>query len=206
MLLKIHTNNPESRNLNKVVECLSSGGVIIYPTDTVYGLGCDINNRNAVERIYKIKGIKPEYSNLSFICHDFSHLSDFTKQIDTPVYRVMRKALPGPFTFILKANNNVPKLFKSKKRTVGIRIPDNNICRTIVKNLGNPIVSTSIHDDDKILDYTTDPEMIHERYGKIVDIVVDGGYGKNVPSTVIDCSDGNFTVIRQGLGKIEEFL
>jgi tRNA threonylcarbamoyl adenosine modification protein (Sua5/YciO/YrdC/YwlC family) len=206
MLLKIHPASPESRNLNKVVECLNDGGVIIYPTDTVYGLGCDIYNRDAVERVYKIKGIKPEFANLSFICFDFSHLSDFTKQIDTPVFRVMRKALPGPFTFILKANSNVPKLFKSRKKTVGIRIPENSICRAIVKRLGHPIVSTSIHDDDKIIDYTTNPEMIHEKYNKIVDMVVDGGFGKNVPSTVIDCSDGSFTVVRKGLGDIEQYL
>lgn len=206
MLLKIHPENPESRNLNKVIECLKNGGVIIYPTDTVYGLGCDIYNHDAVERIYKIKGIKPEYANLSFICYDFSHLSDFTKQIDTPVFRVMRKALPGPFTFILKANSNVPKLFKSKKKTVGIRIPENNICRAIVKNLEHPIVSTSIHDDDRIVDYTTNPEAIHEKYKKIVDIVVDGGFGRNVPSTVIDCSDGGFKIIRNGLGDIDEYL
>lgn len=206
MLLKIHSENPESRNLRKVIECLKNGGVIIYPTDTVYGLGCDIYNHDAVERVYKIKGIKPEFANLSFICHDFSHLSDFTRQIDTPIFRVMRKALPGPFTFILKANSNVPKLFKSRKKTVGIRIPDNNICRAIVKELGYPIVSTSIHDDDRIIDYTTDPELIHEKYKKIVDIVVDGGFGKNIASTVIDCSEGGFNVIRRGLGNIDEYL
>lgn len=206
MLLKIHPESPESRNLNKVVDCLNDGGVIIYPTDTVYGLGCDIYNHDAVERIYKIKGIKPEFANLSFICYDFSHLSDFTKQIDTPVFRVMRKALPGPFTFILKANSNVPKLFKSKKRTVGIRIPENAICRAIVKKLGHPIVSTSIHDDDKIVDYTTDPDLIHDKYKKIVDIVIDGGFGKNIPSSVVDCSDGSFNVLRKGLGDIEKYL
>jgi tRNA threonylcarbamoyl adenosine modification protein (Sua5/YciO/YrdC/YwlC family) len=206
MLVKIHPENPNSRNLHRVVECLRGGGVIICPTDTVYGIGSDIYNHDAVERICSIKGIKPEESNFSFICYDFSHLSDFTKQIDNNVFKVMRKALPGPFTFVLKANNKVPKLFKSKKKTVGIRIPDNSICRAIVKELGNPIVSTSIHADDKILDYITDPEIIHEKYGKIVDIVIDGGIGNNKPSTVIDCSDGSFTVIRQGSGDIEQYL
>ena len=206
MLVKIHPENPYSRNLYRVVECLQGGGVIICPTDTVYGVGCDIYNHDAVERICRIKGIRPEESNFSFVCYDFSHLSDFTKQIDNNVFRVMRKALPGPFTFVLKANNNVPKLFKSKKKTAGIRIPDNSICRAIVKELGNPIVSTSIHDEDKIVDYITDPEIIHEKYGKFVDIVIDGGMGKNKPSTVVDCSDGSFNVIRKGLGDIEQFL
>jgi tRNA threonylcarbamoyl adenosine modification protein (Sua5/YciO/YrdC/YwlC family) len=206
MLLKIHPENPHSRNLKKVVECLQSGGVIICPTDTVYGIGCDIYNHDAVERVCRIKGIRPEESNFSFICHDFSHLSDFTKQIDNNVFRVMRKALPGPFTFILKANNNVPKLFKSKKKTVGIRIPDNSICRAIVQEFGHPIVTTSVHSEDKVISYITDPEIIYEKYWKVVDIVIDGGVGKNTHSTVINCADGNFTIIRQGLGKIEDFL
>jgi tRNA threonylcarbamoyl adenosine modification protein (Sua5/YciO/YrdC/YwlC family) len=206
MLLKIHPNNPEARNFKMVLECLKDGGVIIYPTDTVYGIGCDINNSRAVERVARIKGVKPEKAYFSFICYDFSHLSDFAKPIDTSVFRIMRKALPGPFTFILNANNNVPKLIKGKKKTVGIRIPDNLICRTIVKNLGNPLLTTSIHDDDKIVNYTTDPEIIYERFYKLVDIVIDGGFGGNVPSTIVDCSDGSFSVVRQGLGKIEEFL
>jgi tRNA threonylcarbamoyl adenosine modification protein (Sua5/YciO/YrdC/YwlC family) len=182
------------------------GGVIIYPTDTVYGIGCDIYKSKAVERIAKIKGVKPEKANFSFICYDFSHLSDFTKPIDTSIYRIMKKALPGPFTFILNANNNVPKLFKSKKKTVGIRIPDNMICRTIVNSLGNPILTTSIHDKDNIVEYTIDPEIIFDRFKGVVDIVIDGGYGGIKPSTIVDCSDGSFTVIRQGLGNIEEYL
>jgi tRNA threonylcarbamoyl adenosine modification protein (Sua5/YciO/YrdC/YwlC family) len=206
MLLKIHPQNPHSRNLNRVVECLQKGCVIICPTDTIYGIGCDIYNHDAVERICQIKGIKPEDSNFSFICYDFSHLSDFTKQIDNNVFRVMRKALPGPFTFVLKANNNVPKLFKSKKKTVGIRIPDNSICRAIVKELGHPIVSTSIHGDDKIGDYIAEPEIINEKYGKLVDIVIDGGLGKNRHSTVVDCSEGSFNIIRQGLGDLNQYL
>lgn len=206
MLLQIHPDNPEPRKIRMVIECLNDGGVIIYPTDTVYGLGCDIYRTASVERICQIKGIQPGRSNFSIVCYDFSHLSDFTRQIDTPVFRVMRKAMPGPFTFILQANSNVPKLFKGKKKTVGIRIPNNNICRQIVKELGHPIVSTSIHDDDKIVDYTTDPEIIHEKYQKIVDIVVSGGFGHNKPSTIVDCTDGSFTVLRQGLGKIEDYI
>ena len=206
MLLKIHSENPYSRNLKKVVECLQSGGVIISPTDTIYGIGCDIYNHDAVERVSRIKGIKPEYSNFSFICYDFSHLSDFTKPLDNNVFKVMRKALPGPFTFVLKANSNVPKLFKSKKKTVGIRIPNNSICRAIVKELGHPILSTSLHDEDKIIDYITDPEIIEEKFGKEVDIVIDGGIGNNRPSTVIDCSDGNLKVLREGAGDINKFI
>jgi tRNA threonylcarbamoyl adenosine modification protein (Sua5/YciO/YrdC/YwlC family) len=206
MLLKIHPNNPGARNFKLVMNCLMDGGVIIYPTDTVYGIGCDIYKSKAVERIAKIKGVKPEKANFSFICYDFSHLSDFTKPIDTSIYRIMKKALPGPFTFILNANNNVPKLFKSKKKTVGIRIPDNMICRTIVNSLGNPILTTSIHDKDNIVEYTIDPEIIFDRFKGVVDIVIDGGYGGIKPSTIVDCSDGSFTVIRQGLGNIEEYL
>ncbi|HEY5122469.1 MAG TPA: L-threonylcarbamoyladenylate synthase [Ignavibacteria bacterium] len=206
MILRIEPDNPGERNFKRVLECLRDGGVIIYPTDTVYGIGCDINKPKAVERIARIKGVKPEKANFSFICYDFSHLSDFTKPIDSSVFRVMKKALPGPFTFILDANSNVPKIFKSKKKTVGIRIPDNLICRSIVKHFGNPILTTSVHDDDEILDYTTDPDAIHNRYEDLVDIVVDGGYGNNKPSTIVDCSDGSFTVVRQGLGNIEEFL
>lgn len=206
MLLKIHPENPHSRNLRRVVECLQSGGLIICPTDTIYGMGCDVYDHDAVEKVCAIKGIRPEESNFSFICYDFSHLSDFTKQIDNNVFRVMRKALPGPFTFVLKANNNVPKLFKSKKKTVGIRIPDNSICRAIVKELGHPIVSTSVHSDDKIIDYITDPEILHEKFRDSIDIVIDGGIGKNRHSTVVDCSDGSFRIVRQGAGNIEQFL
>jgi tRNA threonylcarbamoyl adenosine modification protein (Sua5/YciO/YrdC/YwlC family) len=206
MLLSIHPVSPDLRKIKMVIESLSHGGVIIYPTDTVYGMGCDIYDSGAVERICRIKGIRPEKANLSILCYDFSHLSDFAKPIDTPVYRVMRKALPGPFTFILKANSNVPKLFKSKKKTVGIRIPDNKICRDIVKELGHPIVSTSIHADDEVVDYITDPELIHDKYKDLVDIVIDGGFGGNKPSTVVDCSEGEFVVKRQGLGSINRYL
>ena len=202
----MYKENPEQKRINAIVDCLKNGGVIIYPTDTVYGLGCDIYNLRAIERLCKIKGINPKKSNLAIVCHDFSHLSDFAAAIDTPVFRVMKKALPGPFTFILKANGNVPKIFKQKKNTVGIRIPDNNIPREIVKQLGNPIVTTTITHTDDLISYETDPEIIYDRYGKIVDIVIDGGFGNNKPSTIVDCSEGQFEIIRQGLGDLEQFL
>jgi len=206
MLLRIHPENPELRKVRIVADCLKNGGVIIYPSDTVYALGCDIYQPKAIERIYKIKNKDPRKANFSFICYDLSHLSDFVFSIDTPIYRVMRKALPGPFTFILKANSNVPKIFQSKKKTVGIRIPDNRICKELIKELGNPIMTTSIHDSDEIIDYTIDPQIIYEKYEKVVDIVIDGGYGGNKPSTVVDCSDGSFTIIRDGLGNLNDYL
>jgi tRNA threonylcarbamoyl adenosine modification protein (Sua5/YciO/YrdC/YwlC family) len=204
MLLKIHPENPDSRKISMVVDILKTGGVIIYPTDTVYGLGCDIFNSKAVERVARIKGIKPEKANFSFICMDLSHLSDFTRQISNQTFKIMKHYLPGPFTFILEANNNVPKLFKNKKKTVGVRIPEHNIPLEIVRLLGNPILTTSIHDDDKVIDYTTDPELIHENMGQLVDVVIDGGYGNIVPSTIIDCTGDTPRVVRQGLGKFEE--
>ena len=203
MLLKIHPENPSPRHIKLVIECLNDGGIIIYPTDTVYGLGCNILKPKAVERIATIKGIKLEKANFSFICYDLSHLSDYTRQLSTPVYKVMKKALPGPFTFILNANNNVPKLFQSKKKTVGIRIPNNLIARTIVQELNHPILSTSVHDEDLIVEYTTDPEMIYDKYKKIIDIMIDGGHCGNEPSTVIDCTNDEFKIIRQGKGNIE---
>ncbi|MBV2247258.1 MAG: threonylcarbamoyl-AMP synthase [Lentimicrobium sp.] len=200
MLLKVYPENPNPRHIHTVVECLMDGGIIIYPTDTVYGLGCDIFKSKAVERIALIKGIKAEKSNFSFICDDLSQLSDYSKPIPNEVFKLMRKNLPGPFTFILNASNNVPKLIQSKKKTVGIRIPDNNIPRVIVKELGHPIMSTSIHDDDEIIEYTTDPELIYEKYSNLVDIVIDGGYGDNEPSTVIDCTGPEPLIIREGKG------
>ena len=206
MLLRINPDKPNFEEIAEVVTCLRDGGVVIYPTDTVYSIGCDINKQRAVERVCKIKGIDPDKANFSFICSDLSHLSDFTKPINTSTYKLMKKALPGPFTFILEANNNVPKLFKSKKKTVGIRIPNNIICLEIVKQLGNPIMSTSVHDEDEIIEYTTDPELIHEKYKDIVDIVIAGGYGNNEASTIVDCTENNYTIIRQGLGVLEDFL
>lgn len=206
MLIRINPNKPNYNEIATVVNCLSNGGVVIYPTDTVYGIGCDINKQRAVERVCKIKGIDPEKANFSFICSDLSHLADFTKPITTATFKLMKKALPGPFTFILEANNNVPKLFSNKKKTVGIRIPDNTICIEIVKQLGNPIMSTSVHDDDEIIEYTTDPELIYEKYKDLVDIVIAGGYGNNEASTVVDCSNGEPSILRQGLGILEQYL
>jgi tRNA threonylcarbamoyl adenosine modification protein (Sua5/YciO/YrdC/YwlC family) len=206
MLIKIYPENPNEKVIQQVVDVLTKGGIIIYPTDTVYGMGCDISNSKAIEKICKIRGIKPEKANFSFICFDLSHISDFTRQIDNETYRVIKKALPGPFTFIFNANKNVPKLLSSNKKTVGIRVPDNTIARAIVKMLGNPIISTSIHDDDEIIEYSTDPELIYEKYQDIVDLVIDGGYGDNEPSTIVDCSEGDFEIIRQGKGDLDQYL
>lgn len=206
MLVKIYEENPNEKALEQVVDILKKGGIIIYPTDTVYGLGCDITNQKAIERIAKLRGIKVEKANFSFICYDLSHISDYIKPIDNTIFRVLKKALPGPFTFIFNANNKVPKLLSSNKKTVGIRVPDNNIARQIVKMLGNPILSTSIHDDDEILEYTTDPELIYEKYQDKVDLVIDGSYGDNTPSTVIDCTSGEIEIIREGKGIIEDYI
>lgn len=199
MLLRIHHQNPQPRLLNQVVDCLKNGGVIIYPTDTIYGLGCDIFHPKAIERICQIKNIDPHKAQLSFICKDLSHLSDYTKSIDTPLYRVLKNYLPGPYTFILPASKAVPKLLKSKKDTVGIRVPDNVICNSILETLGNPILSASLPGD--IAEEYTDPEIIYDKFGKLVDFVIDGGVGGIVPSTVIDCTTDDWTVIRQGLGE-----
>lgn len=200
MLLKIYPENPNPKLIQTVVECLMDGGIIIYPTDTIYGLGCDIFKSKAIERIAQIKGIKAEKANFSFICNDLSQLSDFSRPIPNEVFKMMRKNLPGPFTFILNASNNVPKLIQSKKKTVGIRIPDHTIPIEIVRELGHPIMSTSIHDDDEILEYSTDPELIYEKYSNLVDIVIDGGYGDNEPSTVVDCTGAELVIIREGKG------
>lgn len=203
MLIRLYNENPNPKEIRKVVDVLKNGGVIVYPTDTVYGLGCDITNQKAVEKVARLKGVKIEKNNFSFMCSDFSHLSAYTKPIPNNIFKIIRKNLPGAFTFILNANNNVPKYFKGKKKTVGIRIPDNNIIREIIKELGNPIVSTSIHDDDKILEYTTDPELIHEKYANIADMVIDGGYGELVPSTIVDCTSDEPVIIREGKGVLE---
>ena len=203
MILHIHPDNPGVRQIEMVVEVLKKGGVIIYPTDTVYGLGCDIFNARAVEKIARIRGLKVEKANFSFICHDLSNLSHYTRQISNQVFKIMKHYLPGPFTFILEANSNVPKIFKNKKKTIGIRIPDHKIPLEIVKRLGNPILTTSIHDYDKLIDYTTDPELIHENFGHLVDMVIDGGYGNNIPSTVVDCTTDPPEILRQGLGNFE---
>lgn len=201
-IIKIYPDNPNEKEIDKVVKALRKGAVIIYPTDTIYGLGCDITNNKAMERVARIKGIKLAKSNFSFVCHDLSHLSDYTRQIDNRTYKLLKRTLPGPFTFILDGNNNLPKVFKAKK-TVGIRVPDNNIAREIVKELGNPIVSTSIRDEDDIIEYTTDPELIAEKYDKLVDYVIDGGYGMNVGSTIVDLTQGDVEIVREGLGDID---
>ena len=197
--VKVYDQNPNATEINKIVGILKKGGLIIYPTDTVYGLGCDITNTKAVEKIARIKGIKVDKSNFSFICNDLSHLSDYVKQIDTPTYKLLKRALPGPYTFILPGSKSLPKVFK-KKKTVGIRIPNNNIVRAIVEALGNPIISTSIHDEDDVIEYTTDPELIFEKWEHLVDGVIDGGYGDNLASTIIDLTDAIPKIIREGKG------
>jgi tRNA threonylcarbamoyl adenosine modification protein (Sua5/YciO/YrdC/YwlC family) len=200
--IKIYPENPSEKEIAKVVKVLREGGLIIYPTDTVYGLGCDITNTKALERIAKIKGVKLEKANFSFVCHDLSNLSDYVRQIDTATFKILKRALPGPYTFILPGNNNLPKEFK-KKTTVGIRVPDNNIALDIVKMLGNPIVSTSIHDEDEVLEYSTDPELIFEKWQNLVDLVIDGGYGDNIGSTIIDLSGHEPEVVREGKGSLD---
>jgi|TARA_B110000908_G_scaffold26892_1_gene31366 tRNA threonylcarbamoyl adenosine modification protein (Sua5/YciO/YrdC/YwlC family) len=200
--IKIYKDNPNPLEINKVVDVLKKGGLVIYPTDTVYGLGCDITNTKAVEKIARIKGVKLDKANFSFICNDLSHLSDYVKQIDTPTYKLLKRALPGPYTFILPGSKSLPKIFK-KKKTVGIRIPDNTIARAIVKALGNPIISTSIYDEDDVLEYTTDPELIFEKWKHLVDGVIDGGFGDNYASTIIDLTAQEPVVIRKGKGPLD---
>lgn len=203
MLIKIYPDNPSEKELLKVVDILRDGGVIIYPTDTVYGMGCDINNKKAVERIAKIKGLKPEKANLSIICYDLSHITDYAKRVDNQTFKMMKKGLPGPYTFILEASNMIPKIFTAKKKTIGIRIPDHSIPRELVRLLGNPIVTTSIRDEDDIIEYSTDPELIYEKFERSVDCVIDGGYGNQVASTVVDCSGNEINLVREGLGEYE---
>ena len=200
--IKIYDENPNPKEIDKVVAALRQGGLVIYPTDTVYGLGCDITNNKALEKIARIKNVKLAKANFSFVCNDLSHMSDYVRQISTSTYKILKRALPGAYTFILPGNNNLPKAFKNKK-TVGIRVPDNTIIREIVKQLGNPIVSTSIHDDDDVIEYTTDPELIFEKWQDKVDIVIDGGYGDNKPSTVIDLSTDEIEIVREGKGSLD---
>ena len=200
--IKIYEDKPNEAAIARVVKILKDGGLVIYPTDTVYGLGCDITNTKALERIAKIKGVKLEKANFSFICYDLSNLSDYVKQIDTATFKILKRALPGPYTFILPGNSNLPKEFK-KKTTVGIRIPDNSIALEIVRQLGNPIVSTSIRDEDEVIEYTTDPELIFEKWQNLVDMVIDGGYGDNVGSTIIDLSGDEPIVVREGKGSLD---
>lgn len=205
MLIQIHPDNPDPRQIKRIAECLKDGGVIIYPTDTVYGIGCDVFNKKAMEKLCRIKGLDIKKHNLSFICYDLSHISDFTKHLTTSTYKLMKKTLPGPYTFILKANSSIPKLFKNKKKEIGIRIPDNNIPRDIVKELGNPIATTSVKNKDMVIEYSTDPELIYEYLGKRVDMMVSGGYGDSIPSTIIRCTDRFPEIIREGKGETSLF-
>lgn len=202
MLIKLYEENTEQRRVDQIVDILRSGGIIIYPTDTVYSIGCDITKEKAVEKIARLKGIKIEKAHFSFICHDLSHLSDYTRPISNNVFKLMRRNLPGPFTFILEANSNVPRYFKGKKKTIGIRVPNNSIIREIVRELGNPIFSSSIHDSDEIIAYTTDPELIHEEWSEKVDVVIDGGYCGNEVSTIIDCTNNEIEIVREGKGEL----
>lgn len=199
--IKLYEKGTDMRKIEQIVTCLRNGGVIIYPTDTVYGMGCDIHNIRAVERICQIKGIKSNKNNFSFICHDLSNIADYAK-VSTSAFKVLKKNLPGPFTFILDGTNHVPKVLSQSKKTVGIRIPDNNITCLIVQEFGNPIITTSLHDDDDILEYPTDPELIFEKFQHLVDMVIDGGYGKNEPSTIVDATNDDFEIIRQGVGEL----
>ena len=201
MLIKIYPENPNPREIDKVIEVLRDGGLVIYPTDTVYAIGCDALNVRAVEKICQMKGINPQKSNLAIICYDLSNLSEYAK-VNNAAFKLMKKNLPGPFTFILPTSSELPKIYKNRKE-VGIRVPDNNIIRTLVKELGNPILTMSVHDDDDMIEYTTDPELIHEKYENLVDLVIDGGYGGVEASTVVDCTKDNFEIIRQGKGILE---
>jgi len=202
-LLKIHPINPEQRKIKYVVDTLLQGGIIVYPTDTIYGLGCNVMNKKAIERLCHLVNTKPQKLNLSFICHDLSQISEYARQIETPIFKILKKALPGPFTFILECSSKVPKILEANKKTVGIRIPDHPVPRMIVEGLGNPLITTSIKSDDLILEYTTDPEEMFEDLKYVVDIVIDSGAGGNVPSTVVDCTGHVPEIIRQGLGNLD---
>lgn len=205
-LIRIYEQNPDPKRVRQVAEVLRNGGIIIYPTDTVYGMGCDITNQRAVEKICKIKGINPKKHNFSFVCADLSNIAQYTRVISKPVFKMMKKGLPGPFTFILEASSMVPKILHSNKKTVGIRVPDHSIPRAIVEELGQPILSTSIRDEDDVIEYSTDPELIFEKYQHLVDLVIDGGYGQNVASTILDCTGDDVEVVRQGLGLLDDIV
>ncbi len=208
MLLKLNSGSPNVAQIEKIVKILKDGGVIIYPTDTVYAFGCDAHNEKAVEKLCKLKGVELDHANFSLIFSDIKLIGEYTKPMDNSIYKMVNKFLPGPFTFILNANGMVPKIFKYKKKTIGIRIPDNRISQALIRSLGNPMLSTSVHDDDVLLDYTTDPELINNRWGDQVEMIIDGGFGNNEPSTVINCTEDEVTVLRHGLGAelIEELV
>jgi tRNA threonylcarbamoyl adenosine modification protein (Sua5/YciO/YrdC/YwlC family) len=202
-LLRIYPENPEIKKINRVVEILRQGGVVIYPTDTVYGIGCDLMSKQGLGKLLKIKGLKAKSLNFSFLCTDLSQISEYTKPIPNQVFKTMKKCLPGPFTFLLPANSHLPKILDQSKRTVGVRVPDNNIVMTLVAHLGNPILSASIKDQDEIVEYTTDPSIICDDYGNLVDCIIDGGLGGNEPSTVVDCAQDDIILIREGAGDID---
>jgi len=203
MLHIIHPENPDQRKIQLIVDILNKGGVIIYPTDTVYSLGCSLHKKRAIEKLAQLKGIKLKKAMFSVICSDLSHLAEYTKPIDRSTYKLLNKNLPGPFTFILKASNQIPKLFDTNRKSIGIRVPDNNIIKAIIETLGHPLVTTSIHDEDEIVEYTTDPSLIEEKWEKLVDGIVDGGYGNNIASTVVDLSEDDVEIVRQGAGILE---
>ncbi len=203
MLLKIYPENPNPRHIRQVVDLLDAGGIIIYPTDTIYAMGCDIKATRSIEKIARFKGLNPKNPDMSIIFHDMSQLSEYTIIRDNNIFKLLKRNLPGPFTFVVQANNQIPKLFKNKKKTVGIRIPDNNILMEIIRELGRPVITTSIHDQDEITEYITDPELIHEKYRDFTDLVIDGGYGGNEASTIVDCTGDDIEIVRQGLGILE---
>jgi tRNA threonylcarbamoyl adenosine modification protein (Sua5/YciO/YrdC/YwlC family) len=203
MMVKIYPKNPSPERIREVVQVLSRDGVVIFPTDTIYAIGCSIYSPKAIEKVARLKGINPKTANFSFLCRDLSQIADFTRPFSNDVYKLMRRSLPGPYTFILNAGNNLPKILGYKKKTVGIRIPENDILLEIIQELGHPLMSTSVHDDDEVLEYLTDPELIHERYENRVDLVVDGGYGDNTPSTIIDCTGEEILMVREGKGEID---
>jgi tRNA threonylcarbamoyl adenosine modification protein (Sua5/YciO/YrdC/YwlC family) len=203
MLLRIYNDNPNYKHIRQIVDLLEDGGIIIYPTDTVYAMGCDILATRSIEKIARFKGLNPKNPDLSLIFHDMSQLSEYTIIHDNTIFKLLKRNLPGPFTFIVQANNQIPKLFKNKKKTVGIRIPENNIILEIVKELGRPVITTSIHDPDEVIEYTTDPELIFEKYRDFADAVIDGGFGNNEASTIVDCTGPEIEILRQGLGNLE---
>jgi tRNA threonylcarbamoyl adenosine modification protein (Sua5/YciO/YrdC/YwlC family) len=205
-LLKIHPDNPEQRKIGHVIHVLKNGGVIVYPTDTVYGIGCDLMNKKAIERLCRILDLKPHKLNLSFICNDLSHISEYVRRIDTPVFKLLKKTLPGPYTFILESSSKVPRILDVNKKTVGIRIPSHEVPRMIVRELGNPLITASIKNRDTLREYTTDPDDIYQDLKAVVDIVIDSGAGGNIPSTVVDCTGPKIEVIRRGLGEIDSYL
>jgi tRNA threonylcarbamoyl adenosine modification protein (Sua5/YciO/YrdC/YwlC family) len=203
MLIRIYNDNPNQKHIRQIADILEGGGIIIYPTDTVYAMGCDISATRSIEKIARLKGLNPKNPDLSLIFHDMSQLSEYTIIRDNTLFKLLKRNLPGPFTFIVQANNQIPKLFKNKKKTVGIRIPDNKIVLELVKELGRPIITTSIHDPDQVLEYSTDPELIHEKYREFADAVIDGGFGNNEASTIVDCTGETIEIVRQGLGILE---